>query len=546
MDCNDLCKMKETLDANRDVFRGVWDDLLYYFMPEMQDSSMDRMTSSISEELTPSDPTGSKSAEILSSGIFSNTITMQTEFFGFRTNNEELNEVTEVKEWFTSASKECLRYMQNSNYQLMSSETIDYYVSTCTGVFYTDWVGDGLFYKNFPIMRCSIAEDANGLVDTIFRSFEMTAQQAYQKWGEKNSSKIIEKYNDPEGRFEKFNFFHAVLPRDPKKVKKDTLIGEEMPYASYYVDEENKTILEEGGYHEFPYAVPRFQHSPEHCFGKGASMKALSVCRQLDECREDLMDARQHALQPTTWLPVGSTEGDVDNRPNAVNFFNPQSGIPIFQAPQVDQQAGMIEQQQAQQEVKEIFYVPLFTALSSADAKMTATQVNAIKSEKAQGLSPIINRLYDEFFSPSIERTLMLLMRNGKLKPMPEALQGVEWSVEYKTRLDSMLEQIESNSNVEFFETAFNIKAMEAQAPDLSDIVDTDKMIRDMAIAKHVDMDIIRSEEETKKLREQKAIAMQQQQQAEAMQNSIAPVDLSKAPEQGSAIQQAQEQGAIL
>ena len=206
----------------------------------------------------------------------------------------------------------------------------------------------------------------------------------------------------------------------------------------------------------------------------------------------------------------------------------------------------MQEQVQTQNEVKELFFVSLFTALSQADAKMTATQVNAIKSEKAQGLSPIINRLYDEFFSPCIERTLMLLMRNGKLDDMPEELQGKEWTVEYKTRLDSLLDQIEVNSTLAVIEKIFNLYSMEAQVPAVGEIVNLDQLSRNIAITEHADMDVIYSTDETEEMRAQRAEAQAQAQQAEAMQNMTAPVDMSKAPEQGSPIQQAQEQGIAL
>jgi len=201
---------------------------------------------------------------------------------------------------------------------------------------------------------------------------------------------------------------------------------------------------------------------------------------------------------------------------------------------------------QTQMEVKELFFVSLFTALSQADAKMTATQVNAIKSEKAQGLSPIINRLYDEFFSPCIERTLMLLMRNGKLDDMPEELQGKEWTVEYKTRLDSLLDQIEVNSTLSVIEKIFNLYSMEAQVPAVGEIVDLDQLSRNIAIAEHADMDVIYSTDETEEMRKQRAMAQAEQQQAEAMQNMTAPIDMSKTPEQGSPIQQMQETGVAL
>jgi hypothetical protein len=545
MNIDKLKEMKAKLDSDRDLYRSVWESCLFYFLPQRQSESMDRANSRVAEDTQPLDTTGQKSAEIFTSGIYSSTVTMGSEFFGFRTNNEELNKNDNVKAWFSTASKECLRYMQNSNYQMMSYEALQYYSTLETGVLYTGWEGNGLFYQSFPITQCSISEDKDGIVNTMFRSFMMTPQQAYEKWGDDNSKEMLEAYADPQKRFVQYPFYHACMPREAKKVKSDALVGEDMAYASYYVDEQNSHIIEEGGYKSFPYAVPRYLRDSTSPYGRGSAFSALPLTRQLDECRADLMDARQHKLQPTVFLPVGSTQADVDMRPNAVNFFNAQQGVPVFYNPDVDINAGQQEQLNTQQEVRDLFFVNLFTAMSQADAKMTATQVNAIKSEKAQGLAPVINRLYDEFFSPSISRTLELLMDNGALSAPPEELQGQEWTVEYTTRLSALLDQIEVNSTLETVNQAFNLYAMEVENPKIGDVIDLDQLVRDMWVASNSNMEVIRSEEETEEIRANRAEAQAQQQQAEQASQMIAPIDASSAPEQGSPLQQMVDQGLV-
>jgi len=546
MDIEKLKDMKGKVDADRDVYKNIFEACLFYYMPERQNESLDRTNSRVAEDTQPLDTTGQKSAETLASGLFSSTITMGSEFFGFRTNNEELNDNDNVKRWFSDASKECLRYMQNSNYSMMAFEALHYYVSLETGVLYTGWEDDGLFYQSFPITQCGIAENKDGIVNTMFRSFQMTPQQAVEKWGDNNSKEILDAYQDPQQRFVKFPFYHACMPRDPKEIKEGALVGTEMPFASYYVDEQNSKIVEEGGYKSFPYAVPRYLRCSTSPYGRGSAFSALPLVRQLDECRADLMDGRQHKLNPTTFLPVGSTQGDVDMRPNAVNFYNAQQGVPVFFQPNIDITAGQQEQFTTQQEVKDLFFVSLFTALSQADATMTATQVNAIKSEKAQGLSPIANRLFDEFFSPSISRTLELLMENGVLSNPPEELQGQEWTVEYTTRLSAMLDQIEVNSTLQTVQQSFGLYEMKANMPEIDDVVDIDQLIRNMFVAGNADMDIIRSKEETEERRQQRAEQQAQAQAQEQAQSMVKPMDMQTAPESGSALEQMMQGGGII
>lgn len=546
MDIDKLKEMKSQLDSERDVYKNIWDACLFYYLPEHQNEALDRENSRVAEDSQPLDTTGQDSAMTLTSGIFSNTITMQSEFFGFRTNNEELNDNDNVKSWFSTASKECLRYMQNSNYSKMSYECLQYYVALETGLMYTGWEKNGLIYQSFPVTQCSIAEDKNGLVNTVFRTFHMTPQQAVERWGDKNSKEVLDAYADPQQRFVKLPFFHACFPRDPKEVDPNAVVGEKMMYASYYVDEQNSHIVEEGGYKSFPYAVPRFIGSSVSPYGRGVAFAGLPLARELDECRADLMDAREHGLKPTVFMPAGSTDEGVDIRPSAVNFYNAQVGKPEFLRPDVDFGAGQTEQVTVQAELRRLFFTDLFQALSQADAKMTATQVNAIKSEKAQGLSPIINRLFDEFFSPSISRTLELLIENNVLEPLPEELQGQEWTVEYTTRLSALLDQIEVNSSLEIIHQAFGLYQMKAEMPDIDDVIDLDQFIRNMFVAGNADMDIIRKKEETDERRAEKAQQQQQMQQAEMASQMTAPINMAQAPESGSPLQQAIDAGIPL
>lgn len=546
MDIDKLKEMKGQLDSDRDIHKNIWDACLFYYLPEHQNEALDRGDSRVAEDSQPLDTTGQDSAMTLTSGLFSNTITMGSEFFGFRTNNEELNENDNVKRWFSNASKECLRYMQNSNYSKMAYECLQYYVALETGLMYTGWENNGLMYQSFPVTQCSISEDKNGLVNTVFRSFQMTPQQAVERWGDANSKEVLDAYADPQQRFVKLPFYHACFPRDPREVDDNAVVGEKMKYASYYVDEQNSHIVEEGGYKSFPYAVPRFIGSSVSPYGRGSAFAGLPLARELDECRADMMDAREHSLKPSVFMPAGSTENGVDLRPSAVNFYNAQMGKPEFLRPEVDFGAGQAEQITVQAELRRLFFTDLFQALSQADAKMTATQVNAIKSEKAQGLSPIVNRLFDEFFSPSISRTLELLIENNVLEPLPEELQGEEWTVEYTTRLSALLDQVEVNSTLEIINQSFQLYSMKAEMPDIDDVIDLDQFIRNMFVAGNADMDIIRKKEETEERRAKKADQQAQMQQAEIASQMTAPIDMSKAPEAGSPIQSAMDSGMAL
>jgi len=539
-----LGEMKTRLESERDHMKTIFDSCLFYYLPEMQAEKVDRNRSNIAEENQPLDPIGQRAASILASGIFSNTISMGSEFFGFRTNDEDLNDDDEVKRWFTKASKECLRQMQNSNYSMMAYEALLYYVSLNTGVLYTGYEDEELVYKSFPITQCSISEGKAGVVNTMFRSFQMTPQQAIERWGKLNSPEMIRAFDDPDKRFVQYPFYHAVLPRfDIDKTKKDP---KNMPFASYYVDESNNHIVEEKGYQSFPYAVPRFTRTSPTAYGRGPSFACLPTVREIDRLRADIIDGTELKLLPPVFLPAGSTNEDVDLVPAAINYYNPTSGHPVFYQPDIDIKAGQMQRADLKNDVMDHFYANMFMQMSETEKGMTATEVNARNSEKAQALTPIVNRLYDEFFSPTITRTLELLMSNDVLEPLPKALQGKEWTVEYTTRLSALLKQIESNSAVMSFQQSIGIYEASMQIPQVNEIVNVDKLVRGIYYSNNVDPDVIRSEEETEEMRAERAQQEQEQIQTQAMLDKMGPIDPMTAPEEGSMIKQQLDQGIAL
>ena len=415
----ELSAMKSGLDAQRDVFSNLYESCLFYFLPEFQGESVYRQGSQVNEESQPLSAVGQKANSSLAGGIFSHTVAMDSEFFGFRTNDEEMNDKESVRKWFTEASKACIRQMANSNFSLMTYETILYYSTLNTGVMYSSYEDGKLIYQNYPITQCSIAEDKNGVVDTLFRSFDMTAQQAYGKWGEDCHKKIKDAYKDPTQRFTKFPFYHAVIPRHGRDVKSKS--NKEMPFASYYVDLNNAKTMEEGGYKSFPYAVPRFLRTSTTPYGRGSSFSAVNIARAIDRLEASIEDGTELVIQPSIWIPAGSTE-EVDMTPNSVNFFNPTAGKPEFFQPNIDFNAGEVRIERLSNSIMTLFYADLFMMLEDRK-NMSATEVNARMAEKMQAITPVINRLDNEFFTPVIVRTLELLMDNGVIPPIPQDMR---------------------------------------------------------------------------------------------------------------------------
>jgi hypothetical protein len=528
-----LDKMYSQLKSEQQELQQDWQECYKYYIPESQDLAHGVDSPNNTWDV-PFDTCGMTAVNSLASGIFSHTINTSDEFFSYRIADDKVNESEEASNYMAEAGKKALKILQGSNFALESFELISNWIALNTGVQYTEMKDKVFVCKNFSIAQCCISENHNGEVDTVFREFKLTAKQAIEKFKGKVSKEIKKAASKPDTMFTKFDFIHAVFPRserDPNKIDNTN-----MPYASYYYEKEKKFVNEESGYNTFPYHVPRFFHKSSSAYGRGPSFTLLSSLKELCEIRAMILDGAQMKIQPPVFLPNGSNLDDVDLSPRAINFFDSTKGKPEFYRPDIDIQSMSQYRLELKKEIEDNFFVDLFRMLEDRK-NMTATEVQERISEKIQSITPVINRLYNEYFSPLLSRLYILMIENGILEEPPEIIAKSEYAVEYSTKLDNKLRALDTSQIMTAMEQVAMVKQFEMQSPDLGLVMDTDKVVRGIIKNNNVDPDYIRDESETAELREAQQQAQQNAQMMQMMSDKIAPVDMSKAPEEGSPLQ---------
>ena len=525
-----LCKRYEALGKTHNVMKNVWDSCLHMYMPEMQGITYDNNHEG--EKIQPVDFTGMYCAERLASGLFSNTVSMGDEFFGFRLNDPEFEEDTEIIDYFTEAAKSTLKYMQSSNFSLESYEMMVYYCSLMTGVLYSEFDSDldSMVYENIPVSSCRISSDQYGKIRTVFREFEMTAEACYLKWGDKCPKKIKDKANNEAMRYEQCKFFHAVF--NNPDYKQDSLSSEHKKFASYYVYVEDKEIIDASGYDTFPYAVPRFYVRAGNDYGRGVAFAALPALRELNALRQDMLDAIELGVQPPLLIPSTMEMDDIDIAPASIIPYDSMNGQPVFWPTQINLRDAKDHKMEIQDEIKDLFFVNLFMMLDQ-QKNMTATEVMERVAEKVQAITPVITRLYNEFFSDVIERTFLLLVENGKIPDFPEQIKGKDFSISYTTKLDNKLKALDTNQFMNAIRTAAEFKQMFVSDPELKYVFNERKIIRRILQNSNVEPDLLLDEDEGEAMREadQQAMAAAQLQQTMLDKVNLAPIDLSKESE---------------
>lgn len=368
----------------------------------------------------------------------------------------------------------------------------------------------GLFrYKSMFIGDFYIAENHQGLIDTMYRKFRLTARAAQQRWPDTIPQVIntsLEK--EPDKQFE---FVNVVQPNNERLPGVSGPKG--MKFVSYNISVDARSILSTGGFNTFPYAVSRYVTAPNEVYGRSPAMLVLADIKMLNAMNRTGIRAAQKAVDPPVMLhgkkvgyPFRQTPGagnydmvNDDGKPLAIPFINGTR-----------QEIGFEWMSQKRASINDAFLVTLFQILIDTP-QMTATEVLQRAREKGILLTPTMGRQQSENLGPMIEREISILQDVGKLPPLPPAL--IEAEGEYDIIYESDLSRAQTADEVDGFVKWQQVMGPVSEVdPSVWDSMDLPRIARETAPTLGVPARWVRSEEAMQKLAEQRAQQSQIQQ----------------------------------
>lgn len=432
---------QQKLKSKRQNWDNLWQDLSDYFCPGRitairKEEEGARKTKKIY------DNTGADAAQKLAAGLYSRTVNPASKWFyiTLETADEELENDKEINTWFDIARDRTQSVINKRGTGALYQTYCDL-TSLCNAVlFIQEDPINGVSFRTYPIDVVDIAEDYRGVVDTVYRKFEMTLRQIEQEFpGKLPRDKQQQMDEEPDA---KATVLHVVAPRqerDPDKI--DNL---NMPFESLYILCEGETLLEESGYPEMPYAVARLEVLAGELYGRGPATIALPEVKSLNEMAKLQLDGSNMRLRPPLDVPLNAYVNPIQLIPGYKNLNQDEGGRRITAlnvAGDLQYTAKDIELQQ--NKVKEIFYNDQLYLRTNAE--MTATEVQKRSEIQMQLMGPWQGRLELELFEPMINRILGILIRQGEVPPPPQALlenaDNETFSGRPKEAFDQMREQ---------------------------------------------------------------------------------------------------------
>jgi hypothetical protein len=450
-------------------------------------------------------------------------------------------ESDDERRWLDHAAEVMWEAIHASNYDAAKFEALIDSLNAGWFVMYIDEdrkTGQ-LVFDEWPIAQCFIASSRpGGPVDTVYRCFQLTAEQAVAEYGDKVSQKVRD--DAAKKPSNKHEFVHAIYPRT--EYSPGSKLPKNLPFASCHIEVSTKKEVRESGYHERPVVVARWMQLPGSPYAIGPVSNALATIRELNA----LLSLEKVALaRAAAGVYVAQDDGVLNPRTVRVR------GGSVIVANSVDSIKELptgadfnVTFSKADQMRAEIRRLLMSDQLAPQDGPaMTATEVHVRVALIRQLLGPLYGRFQAEDLAPTIDRVFGLLYRRGRpeiggapgpvlIDDAPESLDGEQFRYRYQSPL-ARAQKLEEVTAIDRIVMMAGTMAQIGK-PEALDLIDSEEAIRIAGDALGVPSKAIRDEKSLKAYRAAQNEAQQAEQQ-QAQQQQMMTMAADAAFKQSSA-----------
>lgn len=527
----EIIRQFEQLAATRHNWNTHWEEIAERVLPRAR-NFISKQEKGIKKSDLIFDSTAALALERFAAAMESMLTPRAQQWHKVKSTVPELNEDDEVKLYFDEVTRILFanRYSPKANFASQKHEDYMQLGAFGTGGIFIDTSDNGgIRYRAVHLSELYFTENHQGVIDSVYRKFCLTARQAQLREGW--FGRLPDKIREAKNPYEEFEFLHVVTKREDFDPRRADEKG--MEYESIYLSIDGKAILSEGGYHSFPYAISRYVTAPRETYGRSPAMLVLPDIKMLNEMSKTDIRAVHKLVDPPLLLHddgvLGGGSMAVRTTPGALNYGGVNSqGQQLIQPLQTGARVDIAEEkmERRRKTINDAFLVTLFQILVD-NPSMTATEALMRAQEKGALLGPAMGRQQSESLGPMIERELDILGRAGKLPPMPGLLQEAEG--EYEVQYESPLTRAQRSEEVVGISRTLEIAAPFAQIdPSVMQVFNGPEVVRLAAEVNGVPQKVLRSQDEVEEIlqaqneADEEAEAIQQAQPAATALKDVA------------------------
>jgi hypothetical protein len=373
---------------------------------------------------------------------------------------------------------------------------------------------DGLNFESVWLRELVLLPDEYGDLTLSFRAYEMSAMQWVSMFGAEVGPKVQEIANTkPES---KVKFLHAVYPRDledidVKGIEAGAADPKKMPFASVWINLVDKLTVRESGYLEMPRYTARWARTSGSIWANCPGLMALPDIRTINEAKRLELNAWEKSIDRPMKTGLNNIQGKLDMGAGGLTTCrDPNALMPLYDGTDFNLTAVKVEDLRAS--ILRTFFADLIREPSDVRSGTTAYEV-AKRLERAQRiLGESVGHLR-RLLRWAVERSFMILYRNGAFPPMPPGLMEAKGKLD--VRYTSPLQVAQQSQGIEQTLLFLGDLSQAAQFnPEVFDWVDWDGWTLDAAKRRSVPAVALRDQAAVDEIRDERKARQEQERQA--------------------------------
>ena len=547
----ELIQRYDRLVGRRANYDWRWDRMAPYVAPSRVGiltghSEGDKQTRNVY------DSTMMMAAELMAMFIAGHIINPSQQWHGFQMRNflDPDVDMDPVNEWLEECRDRTLKRCATSSFYAEGPEAMVDYVGFGTGWLLGEEAMQPIHktlagFRGFNFIaqktgRFVIDEGPDGMIDTTFREFMMSARAIDLKWPDDPKPENIKKalVGDSD---KQFKIIQGIYPRP--KGEQATYRASGMPFASCWLDHESKTVIHESGYRRFPCAISRYHRTPGEVYGRGRGDLAFPDTWTLNTAKRMGFEDWALKIRPPILHGSDSVIGTLrltPGRPTAVNLH----GRPIrdqimpFETgsrPEISQ----IKEEELRKSIRNIFYVEQILALLEVHkSEQTAFEFARKLELLFRLLGPVYGRLEWEWLYQIVAIMFETQLYEGGFSPPPPEIESSDGQVDVEFQ-NPIAKAQRSGDAESLLMTVQDLSPLTQLAPQMWDRLDPDELASGIMHTRGLPAKWMRSNKQVAAVREarqkqdQQDLELQRAEQAAGAAGKVAPLIKALAAQQG-------------
>lgn len=480
------------------------------------------------------DNTATIAARTLDSGMMSGITNPARPWFRITVPDPDLADRDDIKAWCHIAQQRMYTVLGRSNaYTTLQQAYGDLGTFGTAAVMIEKDAESIVRFEAFPIGSYFLGTDATHRVNLFAREFSLTVAQLVEQFPNAPYSLAVQGLIANKKWRESVQVAHLLCPNayhDPSSAR-----NTDMAFRSYYWEigsgreqegpHQSDGFLRISGYQRFPVLGLRWETAAGESYATNCpGMTALGDIRELQLLTKRYAQAVEKMVSPPMQAPAAMRNQRMSFGANDVTFV-PVAGQPIQPAQTVNVNLDHLLNRinGTQERINTAYFADLFLMMANDERlqRATATEIGVRQEEKLLALGPMLERLNDDGLNPMIDLVFEAMSEAGLFPEPPEVMQGMDLKIEYV----SIMAQAQRLVGVGGMERFANMTASLAAAmPDVLDVVNVERWGQRYGDMLGLDPDIVNSPEEVAAIRESRAAAQAEAQQAEAAKNQAEAV----------------------